>query len=68
MVLWVQSVHFNYSQSLINAVCKIQKLPKEESFMFAFGFQIQGKIIIIYDPVTVFYILKLKNKGKMGST
>ena len=34
--------------------------------MFAFYFQIQGKVIIIYYPVTVFYVLKLKNKVKTG--
>lgn len=34
--------------------------------MFAFCFQIQGKIIIIYDPVNILYVLKLLNKGKNG--
>lgn len=62
----LDSVMYNlsYIMSLINAVCKLQKLPKEESFIFAFCFQIRNKIIIIFDPVTVFYILKLKNKGR----
>lgn len=66
VVLWVLSVHLNYTQGLINAMNKLQKLPKQETFMFALCFQIQGKIIIICDSVTVFHVLKLKNKVKNG--
>lgn len=66
MVLWVLSVHLNYTQGLIHATNKLQKLPKQETFMLALCFQIQGKRIIICDPVTVFHVLKLKNKVKNG--
>ena len=45
---------------------KLQKLPKQETFMFAHCFQIQGKIIIICYPVAVFHVLNLKNKVKNG--
>lgn len=34
--------------------------------MFAFYFQMQDKIIIIYDPMTIFYVLRLKNKRQNG--
>lgn len=64
MVLRVLSVHLNYTQGLINAMYKLQKSPKQEIFMLALCFQIQGKIIIICDPGTVFQVLKLKNKVK----
>lgn len=34
--------------------------------MFAFCSQIQDKISIIHDPMTIFYVLRLKNKGQNG--
>lgn len=42
IILWAQSVHLNYTQDLINAMYKLQKLPNQESFMFAFCFYIKA--------------------------